>query len=112
MYTRSIALLIAIIAFAMTSFSQASVIQVGMLDGSVRNTLQVEVKFYLPNDPGPVTVRMARLRASTRDACLASTDFSSAVLMSPRTYSNSYDSATGTDTFSFGVEREMKESGA
>ena len=31
--------------------------------------------------------------------------------MSPRSYYNTYDAATGTDTFSFGVEREMKDSG-
>lgn len=111
MYTRTIALLISICALSMVSYAQTSGMNIVLMDGSVRNILQVDAKFQSPSDPGPVRVRIGKLPARTLAGCMASTDFSAAVKMNTRMYQASYDQTTGTARFSFGVEREMKESG-
>ena len=111
MTIRTVALLIAVFALSTASFAQSGGVQVLMMDGSVRGMMIVETKFPLATDPGTPQVRIAKLPARSLDACMASTDFSAAVRMDPRLYSAFYDAATGRETFSFGVEREMKESG-
>lgn len=111
MSTKLIALLITIVAVALPSFAQTGGMQVVMLDGSVRNLLEVETEFPLLTDPGEVRVRIAKLPATTLEECMASTDFSSAKRMDPRMYRAVYNQATGTEHFNFGVEREMKNTG-
>lgn len=111
MNIKLIALLISIFALALPSLAQTGGIQISMMDGSVRNLLEVETEFPLMTDPGQVRVRIAKLPATTLEACMASTDFSSARRMDPRMYRAVYNQATGRQTFSFGVEREMKNTG-
>ena len=111
MTTKLIALLISILAVALPSSAQTGGMQISMMDGSVRNLLEVETEFPLLTDPGEVRVRIAKLPATTFEACMASTDFSSAKRMDPRMYSAVYNQATGRQSFSFGVEREMKYGG-
>lgn len=111
MSTKLLAFIISILALALPSFAQSGGVQVVMLDGSVRNLLEVETEFPLMTDPGQVRVRIAKLPATTLEACMASTDFSSARRMDPRMYRAVYNQATGMQSFSFGVEREMKNTG-
>jgi hypothetical protein len=111
MNTKIIAFFITIVSMsaASSSYAQTGGMQIGMLDGSVKNLLQIETEFPLATDPGNVRVRIAKLPAATLEACMASTDFSAAVPMSTRDYVAVYDQATAVERFGFGVEREMKE---
>ncbi len=109
MTSKTIAFMIAIFVLGTVGYSQSGGMQIVMLDGSVRNTVQVEAEFALAADPGQVRMRIARLPATTLETCMASTDFSSA--MGRRDYLAEYDRSTGIMYLSFGVEREMKESG-
>lgn len=99
------------VLFSVTAISYAQ--QRGALvagqDGSVRFVAQVDAKFRLASDPGQVRVRVGKLEATTLEACMASTDFSGAVEMNKKLYRASYDHYYHVESFSFGVEREMKE---
>lgn len=110
MTLKTIALVLAIFVLGTAGYSQAGGMQIVMLDGSVRNTVQVEAEFALAADPGRVKMSIARLPAATLEACMGSTDFSSARPMRPSDYLAVYDPSTGIMRLGFGVEREMKES--
>ena len=111
MTSKTIALMIAMFVLGTVGYSQSGGMQIVMVDGSVRNTVQVEAEFPIAANPGQVRMRIAKLPATTLEACMASTDFSSARPMDRKDYLAEYDASTGIMYLAFGVEREMKESG-
>jgi hypothetical protein len=110
MFSKLIALVVTVFSLSLFSYAQSGGMQVVLVDGSVK-TLRVQTDFPLTTAPSQVRVRIAKLPATTLEACMASMDFSTATRMNPRMYSASYNTATRRQSFSFGVEREMKESG-
>ena len=111
MTSKTIALMIATFVLGTVGYSQSGGMQIVMVDGSVRNTVQVEAEFPLAADPGQVRMRIAKLSAASLEACMASTDFSSARPMDRRDYLAVYDASAGVMRLGLNVERYMKESG-
>jgi hypothetical protein len=101
--------LIVTFAFAASSYGQTGGVSVSLSDLPDTKTVRIDAVFPTSFNGG-VRVSEARLPATTQAACLAISDFSSAVPMNRSRFSVGYDAATNSYHFSFSVERAAKTS--
>ena len=104
-----LAALIAAFVFTTATYGQSGGVTISIADQPDTNRIQIDSVFPTTYNGG-VRVSEARLPATTQLACMASTDFSSAVPMNPARYTVAYDTATNAYLFSFSVERATKTS--